>query len=301
MSPLSYEVRHTNPCGGNLNIFTISTNKKGTLLGVLFCVLKGCLQRLAGLACGIVKMNLEKGMDVSKRKLPPNHHDWAGLEPPEKFVHKPVVFEVSGPEACFTRPEASSERLSYSLMTPSAAAGVATSVFWKPQMRWVIQSIEVLAPVQWMMLRRNEVEVPITVKSLKKGHLDGDSHVQQRMSVILRDVSYRVRAQVWVHPEARDQNPAKYRDQFVRRVAKGQSYRMPYLGMREFIADISPETDVQPIDWTEDLGLMSHSIDYDTQSGKELYDWFQATVVAGVMHIPARGISAQLSKAAATS
>ncbi|MFT3874264.1 MAG: type I-C CRISPR-associated protein Cas5c [Nocardioides sp.] len=220
-------------------------------------------------------------------------HDWSALAVPGPFRYPPLALQVAGDAAAFTRPEFTSERLSYPLMTPTAAIGLLSTVFWKPEIRWVIERIDVLAPVRWTNLRRNEVAVPITRDAVKQGYLDADKHVQQRMTTMLRDVRYRIHAHVWVHPEARDQDAAKWREQFRRRVDHGQTFRTPYLGMREFHADIEPVDDTAPVKWDEDLGIMLHSITYDERTGKETYDWFDARVENGVMHVPRRGLLAQ--------
>jgi CRISPR-associated protein Cas5d len=201
--------------------------------------------------------------------------------------------EASGDWACFTRPELTSERVSYPIMTPPAAVGLLSSVFWKPQFRWVVERIEVLAPVTWSTFRRNESGSAITRDHLAQGYLDVNDTVQQRMTTMLRDVHYRIHANVWVHPEADEQDPAKWRAQFQRRVERGQSFRTPFLGMREFHADVTEASDTRPHDWTEDLGVMHHSITYDERTRAETYDWFDAKVVGGVMEIPRRGLMAE--------
>lgn len=220
-------------------------------------------------------------------------HDWSDLTPPHDFHYPAVKLQVKGDLAAFTRPEMTSERLSYKLLTPSAAIGLLSAVLWKPQIRWVIEQIDVLAPVRWANLRRNELAVPATRESLKRGYLDADANVQQRMTTLLRDVHYRIHAHVWVHPEARDQDAAKWRAQFHRRVARGQTFRTPFLGMREFHADIVPADDTPSIDWTEDLGVMLHSIHYDPRTAEETYDWFEARVQHGVLRVPRHGLMAQ--------
>jgi CRISPR-associated protein Cas5d len=165
-------------------------------------------------------------------------------------------------------------------------------VLWKPQIRWVVEQIEVLAPVRWTSIRRNEAAIPVTRETMKRGHLDVDRYVQQRMTTLLRDVHYRVHAHVWVHPEADEQDSAKWRAQFHRRVERGQTFRTPFLGMREFHADIVPVDQTPPIPWTEDLGIMLHSIHYDPR-GRETYEWFVAHVENGVLRVPRRGIASQ--------
>lgn len=220
------------------------------------------------------------------------HHDWQGLNKPQCWKYPNLVVEVSGPLACFTRPELVSERVSYPCMTPPAAVGLLSSVFWKPQMRWVVERIEVLSKVQWTHLRRNESGSAITRDHVAAGYLDVDDTVQQRMTTMLRDVHYRIHANVWVHPEAEEQDPAKWRAQFMRRVERGQTFRTPFLGMREFHADVFGATDAEPVPWDEYLGIMTHSITYDDRTGAEAYDWFDANVVGGVLEIPRSGLMA---------
>lgn len=221
------------------------------------------------------------------------HHDWSGLEPPTQFRYPGLQIEASGDLACFTRPEFVSERVSYPVMTPTAAIGLLSAIFWKPQFRWVIERIEVLKKVKWTTMRRNESSSAITRDHLAKGYLDVDDTVQQRMTTMLRDVHYRIHSNVWVHPEAEEQDPAKWRAQFVRRVERGQSFRQPFLGMREFHADVSEAGGAEPCDWTEDLGVMLHSIRYDEKTSAESYDWFEAKVEKGVLEIPRTGLMAQ--------
>lgn len=221
------------------------------------------------------------------------HHPWAGMRPPEAFRDPPLQVQARGPYAAFTRPEFASERMSYPVMTPTAAIGLITAIFWKPQIRYVIEQIDVLAPVQWTAIRRNESGTAITPSHRTQGYLDVDTAVQQRMTTMLRDVHYRVHAHVWVHPEAQEQDPAKWRDQLRRRIDRGQSFRTPFLGMREFHADVAPADSTPAIDWDEDLGIMTHSIAYDDCTGKESYDWFDARVVQGCMRVPRLGLMAE--------
>lgn len=221
------------------------------------------------------------------------HHPWTGVSPPEVFRDPPLQVQARGAYAAFTRPEFTSERMSYPVMTPTAAIGLLTSIFWRPQIRYVIEQIDVLAPVQWVAIRRNESGTAITASHRAQGYLDVDTTVQQRMTTLLRDVHYRIHAQVWVHPGAEEQDPAKWRDQLRRRVDRGQSFRTPFLGMREFHADVTPTDSTPLIDWDEDLGIMTHSITYDDLTGKETYDWFDARVVRGSMRVPRLGLMAE--------
>lgn len=217
---------------------------------------------------------------------------WQGLRPPEVFRDPPLQLQARGPYAAFTRPEFASERVSYPVMTPTAAIGLLTSIFWKPQIRYVIEQIDVLAPLQWTTIRRNESGTAVTPTHRAQGYLDVDTAVQQRMTRMLRDVHYRVHAHVWVHPEAEEQDPAKWRDQLRRRIQRGQSFRTPFLGMREFHADVTSADGTPAILWDEDLGIMTHSIAYDDRTGKEIYDWFDARVVKGSVQVPRLGLMA---------
>ncbi|WP_174887248.1 type I-C CRISPR-associated protein Cas5c [Streptomyces abyssomicinicus] len=202
-----------------------------------------------------------------------------------------LVVEVSGPLACFTRPELKVERVSYPVMTPSAAVGVLEAIFWKPEMAYVITAIEVLKPIEWTQVRRNEVKSVVSateVAALRKDptrRYDVERDRDQRNSMLLRDVHYRIRAQILRAPHAMDVPEQKYRDQLRRRVDKGACFSEPYLGCREFSAAFGPQTDAQPIGRDEDLGVMLHSISYP-DSGGEQYRWFHARLLQGVMTVP---------------
>lgn len=223
--------------------------------------------------------------------------DWRGLLPPPHYEFAPVVYEVTGRAACFTRPEANSERLSYPVPTPSALTGLTAAIYGKPQIRWIATRVDVLAPLRWASIRRNEVARPISPQDRKRGYLDADGAVQQRLTAFIRDPAYRVYVNAWIHPEAREQHPAKYRDQLTRRIRQGQHFRQPCLGMREFIADVTPPSDAQPVDWTEDLGIMLHSIAFDDVAHTESYDYFKARIDQGVVHYPRLGLRAELQAA----
>ncbi len=229
-----------------------------------------------------------------------SHHQWAGLEPPERFRFPAISVIVTADTACFTRAEFPSERVSYQVPTPSALAGALSSVFWKPQFRWIPESVDVLAPIRWVTQQRNELKhVQSLQRPVRKGRWAGEAYdVEgpdmrvQRQTLLLRDVAYRVRANIWVHPCADEQNPAKWRDQFHRRIARGAYFRPPYLGMREHVADFRPdEPDLVPISVSEDLGLMLHSVDHDQATGAETYTWFHGRMEAGKVLYPATGMT----------
>ncbi len=206
----------------------------------------------------------------------------------------PVEVRVWGDLACFTRPEMHVERVTYPLMTPSAARGVLEAVFWKPEMRWVVEEIHILKPIRYFSIRRNEVnsrQSDRAARSWQKagaGGYDVAEDRTQRHTLALRDVAYLIRAQVEVKPGV-DETPAKYRDQFRRRVARGQCFATPYMGNREFAASFSePVVDeVACEEVNEHLGLMLLDIQYDADgSGRGTPRFFDAVVERGVMRVP---------------
>ena len=159
--------------------------------------------------------------------------------------HQRFVLDVSGDWACFTRPEMKVERVSYDVITPSAARAVFEAIFYKPAVRWEVRRIEVLAPVRWMNLRRNEVASVVSTRNVQQAMKQGtgelalyvDEDRQQRAALLLRDVAWRLHADLVVRPDRRDaEPPAKFFAMFERRARKGQCVNQPYLGCREFAA-----------------------------------------------------------------
>jgi CRISPR-associated protein Cas5d len=152
--------------------------------------------------------------------------------------------EVRGDYACFTRPEMKVERVSYDFITPSAARAVFEAILWKPEIRWVVDRIEVLNPVRWISVRRNEVGAVISTRNVQSAMQNGNGMLglniederQQRAGLFLRDVAYRLHAHFEAVKGEAFANPAKYADMFRRRAIKGQCVNQPYLGCREFDA-----------------------------------------------------------------
>ncbi len=206
--------------------------------------------------------------------------------------YPPVSVQVWGDLACFTRPEMKVERVSYEVMTPSAARGVLESIFWKPEMRWQIVSISVLRPIRTFSILRNEVTETISDKTVRKW-MNGteeplflaDENRAQRHTLALRDVAYRIDAQPVLRDHA-DQDLAAYRDQFRRRVTRGQCYMRPYLGCREFAAGFGDPDGAQPISFTGDLGQMLFDLRYDPEEGRAEPVFFDARLEDGVLHVP---------------
>lgn len=200
-----------------------------------------------------------------------------------------LVIQVRGPGALFTQPGLTAERLTYSVMTPTAATGVLTAIYWKPEFRYRIQKIEVLSPIRTFTLRRSETtDLASLTDAVSAGRtVDTVAHRVQRNALCLKDVAYRIHAQIELMPHA-DKPEAAYRDQLRRRVARGQCFSQPYLGTREFPAAFEEPDDRAPIEVSADLGMMLHSIDYSTTPRRSM--WFRARLMHGVLEVPRRGI-----------
>lgn len=208
----------------------------------------------------------------------------------------PVVVQVSGEAALFSRPELKVERVTYPVMTPPAAVGVLESIFWKPEMRYQIVAIEVLKPIKQFIIRRNETTDVAPVSEAIKGRrrVDTVAHRDQRNAVCLRDVGYRVHAHIALAAHA-DKPVAAYRDQLRRRVRKGACFQQPYLGTREFSADFGlPDDTERCTGLDEEIGIMLHSIHRDGTGGQPRMEWFAARVDAGVLYVPERGMELAL-------
>jgi CRISPR-associated protein Cas5d len=219
---------------------------------------------------------------------------------------KPFCLEVAGDYACFTRPEMKVERVSYDLITPSAARAVFESILWKPGLRWRIRRIEVLKPVRWISVRRNEVAAIVSSRNALAAMNEGRGELalyiederQQRAGLFLRDVAYRLHADLEMQSDEARANPGKYIGMFERRAAQGQCVNQPYLGCREFAASFRP---VELVDagkeWrvaeseppachemNADLGWMLYDLDFtDRTSPKPQF--FRANVQRGVLDL----------------
>jgi len=210
----------------------------------------------------------------------------------------PLRVKVWGEYACFTRPEMKVERVSYPVMTPTAARGVLEAIFWKPEFRWQVEEIGVLKPIQYFSILRNEVgrlrnsgarPNPDTVlKWLRKsGSYFATDDRNQRHTLGLRDVAYVITARQVLRPDVTD-DPAKYRDQFRRRVRAGRCFATPYLGCREFSACFSEPGDgdaPKPMDM--DIGPMLLDVAYaDDRSGRGTPQFWPAILDRGVLRVP---------------
>jgi CRISPR-associated protein Cas5d len=189
------------------------------------------------------------------------------------------------------------ERVSYDIITPSAARGIFETIFWKPQIRWDVKRIEVLKPIRWASVRRNEVASKIpenNVKTAMKSNsgtlaLYVEDERQQRAGLFLRDVAYRVQADL--EPVRGDalENLVKYQETFRRRAEKGKCVNQPYLGCREFAAHFrlvgeNSEKETPAIDESRDLGWMLFDMDYsDLNAPRPRF--FRAEMIKGVVDL----------------
>ena len=204
-----------------------------------------------------------------------------------------LMLRCRGPVAIFTRPEFKTERVSYPVMTPSAARGLLEAVVWKPAIRWRIHQIKVFSPITFTAFRRNEVNsraaTPLAALIERGGEppvLFADEDRAQRNTVALRDVDYLIAARFDLTDRAGPaDNVAKFVDMFRRRVEKGQHFHQPYFGCRECVADVLPAAGADlPIDETRDLGLMLWDIVHEPTGPRAVF--FEARLERGVLEVP---------------
>ena len=205
-----------------------------------------------------------------------------------------LALRASGPVACFTAPEFKAERVSYPVITPSAARGIFEAVLWKPAIRWRIDRIKVLSPIRWIAFRRNEVSSRASAPAAAVIERGGQAPVliveddrAQRNTVALRDVDYIIEAHFELTERAGpDETVRKFVEMFTRRLEKGQHFHQPYLGCREFIAEVAPVTDdaPSPIDHSQDLGLMLWDIEFAKEGNRPRF--FHARLEQGVINVP---------------
>lgn len=233
-----------------------------------------------------------------------------------EYTDKEFCLEVWGPIACFTRPELKVERVSYDVITPSAARAIFEAIFWKPAIRWQVTKIEVLNPIKWTSVRRNEVGAvasknPIYIDEVKE--INGKMKLinrQQKNTLLLKDVRYRLWAKLvfiptWKRKETKnplideeekellrkDENPGKYNAMFERRARKGQCFNQPYLGTRECSASfrlVNPETDVldSAIAENRNLGIMLYDMDFESDIKNPPAMFYRARMENGVIIVP---------------
>jgi len=204
-----------------------------------------------------------------------------------------IKLKVWGSYACFTRPEMKVERVSYDVMTPSAARGILEAIYWKPAIVWVVDRIHVLNPIRFDNIRRNELAGKLALGTIRKAMNDGVSPVetfiendrQQRASMVLRDASYVIEAH-FEFTGSEDNNAAKHKEIFDRRARKGQCFHHPYLGCREFPAHFELIEDGIPqseLSGERDLGWMLHDMDFENNMEAT---FFRAEMCNGIIEVP---------------
>ena len=208
-----------------------------------------------------------------------------------------IKLRIWGDYACFTRPEMKVERVSYDVITPSAARGILEAIHWKPAIRWVVDRIHVQRPIKFDNVRRNEVSSkipkPNPATAMRDGKqlyflVDDGGNRQQRASTILRDVEYIIEAHFELTDKAGpDDNEGKHLDIFRRRARNGQFFHQPCLGCREFPAYFEPvEGEIPPscyIGQNKELGYMLLDIDFANDMNPL---FFRATMQDGIIKPP---------------
>ena len=214
----------------------------------------------------------------------------------DNISHQGFCLEVWGDYACFTRPEFKVERVSYDVITPSAARAIFESIFWKPAIKWEIYKIEVLSPIKWTNIRRNEVgalagKTPIYIEDKR----------QQKNALVLKDVRYRIWARMkYIPVEQRknqwkdakeDESAGKYLAMFERRASKGQCFNQPYLGCREFSAnfrlvDFKNEMLSATENISKDLQYMLYDMDFESNEKQPNPIFFKCEIENGVINVP---------------
>lgn len=208
-----------------------------------------------------------------------------------------ISVEVWGEYALFSRPELKTERVSYDVMTPSAARGLLDAIMWHPGLKWIVDSIHVCAPIRFTNIRRNEVKDTVSARKaqsvMEKGgelYLATPESIQQRAAMVLRDVHYVIDAHFEMTQRASPtDNPGKFQEMMRRRVEKGQFYHQPCFGVREFPAHFKPCTQLPPcpeeLKGEKDLGWMLLDMDYSDPENITPH-FFRATLRDGVLEVP---------------
>lgn len=230
-------------------------------------------------------------------------------------MNSPIILEVSGDYALFSRPEMKVERVSYDVITPSAARGILEAIYWKPQIRWIINRITVINPIRFTNIRRNEISKkassPTAALVAEGGNgslgIYVDEERQQRASLLLREVRYIIHASVHILDtrieRGGEKTPAneaagKHLEMFKRRARKGQAFQQPYFGCREFPVCFTLHEDESTLPMPhdslageKDLGFMLHDLEFDqnpkTKAVKSTTPhFFRAQMKNGIIEVP---------------
>ena len=210
-----------------------------------------------------------------------------------------MFIEFWGDYACFSRPEMKTERVSYDVITPSAARGLVEAIYWHPGMRWVIDRIYVCSPIRFTNIRRNEVKDTINARKVKtvmeRGtgelYLATPECIQQRAAMVLRNVRYVIEAHfAMTEKAAPGDNPGKFQDIMKRRLERGQFYHQPCFGVREFPAHFRACREIpscpEELKGEKDLGWMLLDLNFSNPESIEP-QFFRAVLRDGVLEVPA--------------
>lgn len=208
-----------------------------------------------------------------------------------------VRLEVWGDYALFSRPEMKVERVSYDVMTPSAARGILEAIYWHPGMKWVVDKIFVMSDIRFTNIRRNEVKAKLSSENARRVmntgtgdlYLNTRDEIQQRAAMVLKDVHYVIEAHfVMTDKATASDNPGKFQDIIKRRIQRGQCYHTPYFGCREFPANFREyEFKTIPTVYAEeekDLGFMLYDMDY-SDPNNILPMFFRGVLKKGVLDL----------------
>lgn len=209
-----------------------------------------------------------------------------------------IKVKVQGDYACFTRPDLKVERMSYPCMTPSAARGILDSILWKPEFQWYVRRIQVLKPIKFFSIKRNEInskqnKTPIVIDAVN--NRGKPKFRAQRNSIVLKDVAYIIEASIFQKKYDEKNPPAKYIGRkgidadndgiFIRRVKKGQCWRRPYLGTREFTSDfMESDGDDLPIQENIPIGSMLFDIFYDDTGKSQPLFFYDVAIRNGILN-----------------
>jgi CRISPR-associated protein Cas5d len=218
-----------------------------------------------------------------------------------------IKVRVWGDYACFTRPEMKVERVSYDMLTPSAARGIIEAIYWKPAIKWTIDKIHVINPIKFTNIRRNEVSEVAKLGNIKKAMDKGEAYQiiapenrHQRAALVLRDVEYVIEAHFDLNPEKAGESDTveKHYNIVLRRLRNGQYFYQPSLGTREFAASfevIEDEKDIpkSKITGEKDLGYMLYDMNFlvDKKKSKQTVNpsFFRAKLVDGILDLQEAG------------
>jgi len=205
---------------------------------------------------------------------------------------KKFHLEISGDYACITRPDV--KKISYDVPTPSSINGICKAIFWHPNMEYQIEQIRIMNPINYVKMNRNEVQGKTSYRTMKPIYIEGTNRRCNSTGYFLRNVRYQVRVSIVLTrdfanlpKDEKHHMQQKYENMFERRAIKGQHFHQPYLGCREFMANVKVLEDFtdDPIDLTKDFGIMFYGFDYTNEKNVK-QTWYKAESVNGIIEVP---------------